>query len=91
MREFDLPEEYFVSLPAKHPKIEEMFSETERSKLYKLAFESEIVGKVSKKHFLNSVRALLANAKSRKSEIVGQLSRETRSRFSDLLAILKSE
>src|SRR6266496_2251047 len=90
-KEFDLPDEFFVSLPVKHPKIEEMFTDVERSNLYKLAFGMGSIGGVSKKEFLNAVRVLLTNAKSKKSEIVGQLSKETKSRFLDLLGILKSE
>lgn len=59
--EFDIDDDYFVMLPGEKTKIEGMFSEKEKNRLYELIFEQKNDKKVSKKEFAAIFGVLSSN------------------------------
>ncbi len=88
MKEFSLPESQFVLHSDKRPEIEYMFEKAELSALYEFAF-NEHVEKLNKKQFLQLMRVLFVKKESHKDKILPLIGKDTRSRCTKLLRVLK--
>lgn len=85
-----LVEDDFVMLPGAKMKIERMFTDAEKSALYKIAF-GEKNESVSKPEFLATVRELHINASGRSKAMANALSTETKNKFKQVLEALKAD
>jgi len=85
---FGLPEDVFVLLPGHNTKIEKMFEPFELEAMHKLAF-ADAKSNLSKNEFLALIRTMEAQPEKWITHARKLLSDETKTRFADLLKLLK--
>ncbi len=88
IEKFDLSDNTIVTLPIDNKKIEGLFIEREKEKLYELVFGNKKEGRVNKKEF-SSIFSLLNTKTSLISEAKKNLSKETISIFQKLFSQLE--
>ena len=86
---FSLRDGVVVLLPGKKTRIEGMFTEAEKAKLYKFAFD-ESSDNISKDEFLATFRVLRAKTSNFGDEIKRNLTKTTLKKFEDLFAELRA-